>query len=309
MGPMFRSERPQDGRQRQFSQIGAEAIGPNNPYIDAEVILLMMRLIALCGLESPELKINSLGCDKDKTAFQQILKKALAGEKNRLCGHCAKRYERNALRIFDCKNGSCGLILRAAPKITECLCADCETYFQKVKEALDSVGILYTVNPFLVRGLDYYTGTVFEVTHKNLGSQDAVAAGGRYDNLIREIGGEATPACGFAIGVERLLLAAKEKIPAQDGKTDIFLALLGEEAQKIGFQILTALREKGVSAQADFEGKSLKAQMRFADRIKAKRTLIIGEEEIKNNKAILRDMENKRQKEIKLEDAANTHLW
>lgn len=309
IGPMFRNERPQAGRLRQFNQIGAEAIGSSSPYADAEIISLMMDLLKACGLTGAELKINSLGCETDKKAFEKALKKEFAGKVNALCEDCKKRYEKNILRIFDCKNEACRQLLRSAPKITECLCKDCLSGFDEVKKALDLSGIKYSVSPFLVRGLDYYTGVVFEVSHKNLGAQDAVAAGGRYDNLIGDIGGPKVPACGFAIGTERMLMAAKDKIEAREPAVEIFLIGLGREAQREVFKILGQLREKGIACQMGLDEKSLKSQMRFADRIKAKRVLIIGDSELKSGNALIRNMENKEQKEISLKDVADTHLW
>lgn len=309
IGPMFRNERPQAGRLRQFHQVGAEAIGSFSPYLDAEVISLMMKILKACGLDSTELKINTLGCAKDKKAFEQALKKALAGRLNCLCEDCVKRYERNILRVFDCKNESCRQILRAAPKIIDHLCPGCRNNFSQIKTMLASAGIKYIITPSLVRGLDYYTGAVFEVSHRNLGSQDAVAAGGRYDNLIEDMGGGMTPACGFAIGTDRLLIAAKDNIKAKKAGIDLFLIGLGDEAQKRVFSILTDLRNKGISCQMGLDEKSLKSQMRLADRVEAKRVLIIGDEELKKGRVVLRDMENKSQKEIRLEDVSNTHLW
>ncbi len=309
IGPMFRSERPQAGRNRQFYQIGVEAIGSASPYLDAEVICLLVKLLETNGLGETELKINTLGCAKDKKAFEAVLKKALSPQLSRLCEDCQKRYQDNILRILDCKNESCRLLIHSAPKITDHICSDCAAHFDKVKKALDSVNIKYTINPHLVRGLDYYTGTVFEAAHKALGSQDAVAAGGRYDNLIEEMGGTSTPACGFAVGMERLLLAANDKIVSETKRPEVFLVLLGEEARQKGFGILAELRNKAVSAHADFEDKSLKSQMRLADRIKAKKVLIIGEEELKNGAVILKDMETGQQKEINIKDVTDTHLW
>jgi histidyl-tRNA synthetase len=309
IGAMFRNERPQAGRLRQFHQIGAEAIGAFSPYMDAEVILLMMKILGACGLPDAELKINSLGCGRDKKAFENRLRKEFKADANALCADCKKRYEKNILRIFDCKNESCRRLLRGAPKITECLCEECAAHFDDVKAALDSAGIKYVLNPFLVRGLDYYTGVVFEVAHKNLGAQDAVAAGGRYDELIGQIGGPRIPACGFAIGVDRMLLAAKDVPAAADEKIEVFLIGLGREAQRKAFEILNELREKGVLSQMGFDDRSLKSQMRLADKLKAKRVLIIGEAELKSGLAQLRNMETKEQKEIKLKDAADTHLW
>lgn len=311
IGAMFRSERPQAGRNRQFYQIGVEAIGTASPYLDAEVVYLMMKLLEISGVLDAELKINSLGCAKDKKAFEQVLRKALAKQLACLCKDCVKRYKKNILRVFDCKNESCKQILHTMPKITEYLCSGCSGHFNKVKEALDSVKVKYVISPLLVRGLDYYTGTVFEVTHKELGSQDAVAAGGRYDNLVEDMGGNPTPACGFAIGLDRLLLALKDKIQigAKESEVGLFLIALGDEAQKMGFKLLNELRNKGISCQMGFDEKSLKSQMRFADKIKAKKVLIIGEDELKKESAILRDMEKKEQKEIRLKDVADTHLW
>lgn len=309
IGPMFRNERPQAGRLRQFHQAGAEAIGSLSPYLDVEIISLMMAILAACGLDSAELKINTLGCARDKKAFEQALKKALAGRLGSLCEDCRKRYEKNILRVFDCKNESCIQALRAAPKIIDHLCAGCRDHFDRIKTTLASAGIKYIATPSLVRGLDYYTGAVFEASHKNLGSQDAVAAGGRYDNLIEEMGGQKTPACGFAIGMDRLLIAARDSMKAQKPGIDLFLIALGDEAQKRVFSILADLRRKGISCQMGLDEKSLKSQMRFADRVTAKRVLIIGDEELKKGRAVLRDMENKSQKEIGLEDVSDTHLW
>jgi histidyl-tRNA synthetase len=311
IGPMFRNERPQAGRLRQFNQMGAELIGSASPYADAEIISLMMGLLEACGLTGAELNINSLGCEKDKKAFEKLLRKEFAPKANALCPDCKKRYEKNILRVFDCKNDSCRQLLRSAPKITECLCESCSSDFEEVKAALDSTGIKYSPSPFLVRGLDYYTGVVFEITHKNLGAQDAVAAGGRYDNLIGDIGGPRMPACGFAVGVERMLLAAQKTGQEAPKKTvtEIFLIGLGRQAQRETFKVLAQLRKKGVSCQMGLDDKSLKSQMRFADKIKARRVLIIGDSELKNGAALIRNMENKEQKEIRLSDVTDTHLW
>lgn len=308
IGPMFRSERPQAGRLRQFYQIGLEAIGSDSPYVDAEAVYIMLKILEAARLDGVDLKINSLGCKKDKKAFGEVLKKDLGIKIKSLCEDCGRRHETNVLRVFDCKNDSCKAVLKSAPKIIDHICPECRAHFDKVKEALGSVAVKYAVDPFLVRGLDYYTGTVFEATHKDLGSQDAVAAGGRYDDLIEEMGGKPTPACGFAIGLDRLLLAAKDKMGLEAQRPGIFLILLGDGAQKIGFKLLADLTNQGVSAQADFGGKSLKSQMRLADRIGAKKVLIIGDEELKKRSAVLRDMEKKEQKEISIDDVTDTHL-
>ena len=302
VGAMFRSERPQAGRNRQFHQIGAEAIGGESPYLDAEIITLMMRILAAAGLAQTTLKINSLGCEADKKAFGALLRDALAGTKNGLCPDCVIRYEKNILRIFDCKNETCREIVRAAPRITEHLCVDCITHFQAVQEALTSVNISYVIDPLLVRGLDYYSKTVFEVSCPGLGSQDAVAAGGRYNRLIEDLGGTPTPACGFALGVERVLMAAKDAGVPEEGSIDIFFVLLGDGAKKTAFAAITALRDRGMVCQMEADGKSLKSQMRLADRLKARHVVIIGDDELARSIAVVRNMNTRAQSEIALKD-------
>ncbi|MFH1848470.1 MAG: histidine--tRNA ligase [Candidatus Omnitrophota bacterium] len=298
-GPMFRSERPQAGRLRQFYQLGVEVIGSASPYADAEVMILMMELLQKLGLDGAELKLNSLGCADDKEKFNRLLKKELSGQKSALCKDCQARFDKNILRIFDCKNESCKRLLRAAPDMLEHICGGCRDHFDKVKEALSRQKVGFTVDPRLVRGLDYYTQTAFEVTHKNLGSQNAVGAGGRYDKLVRELGGPDAPACGFAVGLDRIALALDEnKKAAVKAAIKVFVVPLGGEAQAKGFSILQELRKQGIAAEMDYDARSLKAQMRRADKSGADYAVIIGEDELKKGAVIIRNMKDKSQREL-----------
>lgn len=298
MGPMFRAERPQAGRMRQFHQIGVEAIGSYSPYLDAEVIALLAALLDSFNITNYGIKLNTLGCVKDKEALSNGLRQAIGPRIKDFCEDCKNRYEKNILRILDCKNDACKNEIKKIFKGTkEYLCADCLTHFETVKKTLEGLKINYKVEPYLVRGLDYYTRTTFEVVHNKLGSQDAIGAGGRYDNLIADLGGAAKGAAGFAIGMERAIMALQE-VPEFDGGTKIYIATMGEEAYKLGFSLAMALREQGISAETDFEGKSLKAQMRAADKLGAKYVAIIGEDEIKNHSITLRNMGTKEQSVI-----------
>jgi histidyl-tRNA synthetase len=295
MGPMFRAERPQAGRMRQFHQIGVEAIGSYSPYLDAEVIALLAALLNSFNVTNYEIKVNSLGCSKDKAALSDGLRQAIGGRLNAFCDDCKVRYEKNILRVLDCKNDACKNEIKKIFKGTEeYLCTDCASHFDTVKKTLDFLKINYRIEPYLVRGLDYYTKTTFEVSHKKLGAQDAIGAGGRYDNLIEGLGGQPKGACGFAIGIERTVMALNEA-PELDGGLKIYLATMGEDAYKVAFSVAMALREQGISAEMDFEGKSLKAQMRAADRLGAKYVAIIGEDELKNHSITLRNMATKEQ--------------
>lgn len=298
MGPMFRAERPQAGRMRQFHQIGVEAIGSYSPYLDAEVIALLAVLLDSFSIINYEIKLNTLGCVKDKEALANGLRQMIGPRIKDFCDDCKVRYEKNILRVLDCKNDSCGNAVKKIFKGTgEFLCADCLTHFETVKKALDALKINYRVEPYMVRGLDYYTRTTFEVVHRKLGAQDAIGAGGRYDNLVADLGGTAKGACGFAIGMERTIMAL-EDMPEIDRGLSIYIATMGEEAYKLGLSLAMALREQGISADLDFEGKSLKAQMRAADKLGVKYVAIIGEDELKNHSIMLRNMGTKEQSAI-----------
>jgi len=300
-GPMFRAERPQKGRLRQFHHIGAEALGSNSPYLDSEIISLIKHILDALGISGYELKLNSLGCPEDKQKLSRILQDRLKDETEKLCPDCNERLNRNVFRVLDCKNENCKQVvsrLSLAPE--NYLCPECSEHFSAVKKNLDKLNINYTLSPHLVRGLDYYNRTIFEISHKDLGAQDALGAGGRYDNLIFELGGPKSGAVGFALGIERLLLVAGCR-PAAAGQTKVFVVTLGEEAKKEGFQVLDKLREADIASDMDYENKSLKGQMRKANDLKVKFTILIGDEELKKQSLLLKDMASGAQEEISLD--------
>jgi histidyl-tRNA synthetase len=300
IGPMFRYERPQKGRYRQFYQIDAEVFGVENPMVDAEVIVMLVRFLRRVGLEKLELQINTLGDRNCRPRYREELKKFLTNKSFQLCEDCQRRLQTNPLRIFDCKVETCQEAIADAPKVSDFVCSECQKHFDKVKEYLEMAGLEYILNPRMVRGLDYYTRTAFEVVSYQLGSQNAVTGGGRYDNLFQEIGGLEIPGIGFAVGMERLVsLLPKDKgfIPYPH----LFIAALGEEPFKEAYRIINQLHLDGIRAELDYEGKSLKSQMRRADKLKARYVLILGEDELKRGKAALRNMETKSQEEISID--------
>ncbi len=292
-GAMFRSERPQKGRQRQFHQVGVEELGTMSPCADAEVIHCLTSLLDRLGIKGYELKINNLGTFEDRKAFQKALFKYFTPLQASLCADCQRRLESNVLRLLDCKVGSCRKLAHDSPLLNDYLQPSSQSHYAQVCQLLDEAGILYTQDRFIVRGLDYYTKTVFEVSHANLGAQDAVAAGGRYDSLIETFGGSQGGAVGFAVGVERLLMLVEETASSADEyESACFIAVLGEVAFKEGLRLLFSLRKNQVKTAMDFESKSLKSQMRTADKIKSRFVIIIGEDEIKARKFNLKDMKN-----------------
>jgi len=302
MGPMFRSERPQAGRYRQFNQIGVEAIGSCSAYLDAEIIILLDNLLKELGLSGYSFNINSLGCKKDKSNIINILKKELQDSISELCDDCKVRYDTNVLRILDCKRDDCKKAVKSI-SIKGVLCQSCEEGFLSLQEILKSNGVEFTVMPTLVRGLDYYTGLVFEVSAGLLGAQDAIAAGGRYDNLVSDLGGPKQGAIGFALGLERviqLLLNTKTLAVVNEG-VSVFVVTMGEQAYQAGFDILYKLRCADISSDIDYQQKSLKAQMRYADKIKAGYVLMLGDDELKSGQAILKNMKDGSQLEIGLD--------
>lgn len=299
IGGMFRTERPQAGRQRQFYQIGVEVIGSENFYIDVEVIYLMKAYFDKLGLADYTIKINTLGCPKDKKSIKKELSKFLSKQINQLCKDCKVRFKKNILRIFDCKVEGCKAVLRSAPKIIDNICPHCHSHFESVKNTLELLKVPYTIDPYIVRGLDYYTKTTFEVTHPNLGSQDAIAAGGRYDNLVHETGGPRVGACGFALGQDRLIMALGP-LKRVGASLDLYIACLGQEPYKQGFKFCNELRLNNISAEIDYLNKSLKAQMRQANKRCAKYVSILGEDELEKGIIILRNMSNGQQREIKI---------
>lgn len=302
-GAMFRAERPQKGRLRQFHHIGCEAIGSLSPYIDAEVISLADRLLTNLGISGYEIRINSLGCPEDKKKLAHTLKEVLKDKVPGLCADCQERYQRNVLRILDCKNDECRKITQGLELSYGHLCPECNEHFEKVKKNLDDLKVKYKIVPYLVRGLDYYTRTVFEISHPDLGAQDAIGAGGRYDKLIKQLGGDDVPAIGFAFGVERLLLVGSSELGVRSPERKLtYIITLGDKATEEGFVLLDKLRKSGITADMDYLGKSLKGQMRRANSLSSRFAVIIGEDELKNGVVGLKDMVSGAQKEIKAQD-------
>lgn len=301
IGPMFRRERPQKGRLRQFHHIGCEAIGSREPEVDIEVISLADTLLKAYSIAGYKIRLNSLGCNKDKQGLSSILHKQLKNKLNELCGDCQVRFERNILRILDCKNEACRQVVAKLDINDKYLCADCRGHFTKVRAGLDYLDLKYELSPYLVRGLDYYTRTVFEISHDRLGAQDAICAGGRYDNLVSELGGPDVGAMGFAFGMERLLLVAKPPSDQATRKNLVYVVTLGDEAKLQGLRLLAELRNKGIAADTDYENKSLKGAMRKANDAGARYVLIIGEDELKKKTVTLKDMVSSQQKEVKTE--------
>jgi histidyl-tRNA synthetase len=302
MGPMFRYERPQKGRYRQFHQIGAEVTGVTNPRIDAQVLVMLCHFFAELGLTEPTLQINSLGCPECRPAYRTALKEFLRDRLERLCDDCRRRIGTNPLRVLDCKAAGCGEATVDAPSVLDHLCPGCDDHFAAVRRHLEVTETPYAVNSRMVRGLDYYTRTTFELVTGLLGSQSAVAAGGRYDGLIEELGGPRLPGIGFALGVERVaLLLAGEGLGR---RPDLFIAAHGEAAGDEAFRLMTLLQRQGFRVEIDYEGKSLKSQMRRADKFRARFTLIIGEDELVNGSGMLKAMDTGLQEETRL--AAST---
>ncbi len=302
IGAMFRAERPQAGRSRQFHQIGAEAIGSHAPAVDAEGLSLIALFFERAGLKEYTLHVNSLGCADDKKEIGVFLQSALEKKKEELCAECQERLSRNVFRILDCKKENCRRVVQALPPISEKLCRDCLDHFEAVKRLLSFFQIAFVISPHLVRGLDYYTRTTFEVTHPLLGAQDAIGAGGRYDGLVSELGGKPTGAFGFSIGFERLMLALEAQQPAGEtiaGDTlDVYVVTIGEKLFEEGRKLLQFLRRSGFSAVLDFEKRSLKAQMREANHLKARWVVLLGEDELKENKVTLKEMENGKEEKV-----------
>ena len=306
IGSMFRYDRPQAGRMREFHQFGIEALGEANPAVDAEVILLAMNLLEGLGLKDLELSINSVGCPKCRSKYRTMLQDFFRDKLDDLCEDCRSRFERSPLRILDCKKDSDKPYMVDAPKITDCLCDECAEHFGKLKELLTSAGVKFSHDPRLVRGLDYYTKTAFEIKYPPLGAQSAVAGGGRYDGLIEEMGGNPTPAVGFATGLERLLLALESQnlLPEKNRSVDAYVVALGDAAQAEGFKLLNNLRQQGLSAAMDFAGRSMKAQMKQANKLGARYSVILGDDEIAEGVVMLRSMEDSSQEKIPMADVA-----
>jgi len=304
-GPMFRRERPQAGRFRQFFQVGAELFGPDEPYSDAMIIQMLTLIIESVGITDQTLLLNSLGCSDCRPKFKSALVAFLKERKGSLCELCQERYEGNPLRVLDCKNEGCGKIVESAPTINEHLCPACVEHFSGVKEHLAVLNINYELRPKMVRGLDYYNRTVFEVIGKGLGAQNSVAGGGRYDSLVKDSGGPYIPAIGFAIGIERLLESAGDGIETKEAPPDISLVLLGDPARKEGFRLAGELRKAGLIVDFPYRDSGMKNQMSRANRMGAKFAMIIGEDEISKGICVLKNLSSGEQSEQPLDGAAD----
>jgi histidyl-tRNA synthetase len=305
VGPMFRAERPQKGRLRQFHHLGVEAIGSLSPMLDAEVILLAKEILEALEIDDFQIEINTLGCVQDRERLSSSLALMLKDRIRNLCMDCQERINRgNILRALDCKNENCRKIISEIDiNRNDYLCNACITHFEEVTKNLESVGVRYKENRYLVRGLDYYTRTVFEIVHSSLGSQDALGAGGRYDNLVEELGGSSTGAIGFAFGIERLAIVLEKKCKkVSDSGPEVYIISLDGEAKREGFKLLSYLRKNNIACEFDFENKSLKAQMREANNLGVKFVVILGEDELKSHTFSLKNMQNGTQKKVKKEE-------
>lgn len=310
LGPMFRRERPQKGRYRQFHQINVEAFGVDDPMLDAEMMHMLRVFLEKIGLSGVVLHINSLGCLQCRQEHKVRLQDYLEKHQETLCPDCRKRRHTNPLRTFDCKVERCQKVLEAAPHLLGSICEPCGIHFDQVKRYMEQLQTPYLINPRMVRGLDYYTRTAFEVITDQLGAQNAVGGGGRYNGLARDLGGPDIPGIGFAVGMERLILLLQQQREEARRMPKIFLAALGERGRAHAFLLAQELRAAGLEAEMDYEGKSLKSQMRRADKFGVSHVLILGEEEMDKGVAKLRNMADKSQGEIPLEDlpAAMKHL-
>ena len=308
-GPMFRAERPQAGRLRQFHQVGVEAIGATNPWLDAEVISLARDLLHALGVARLRLWLGSLGCADDKQRTAERLHQELASKTAQLCEDCQQRYQRNVFRILDCKQERCRAVAWGGRTARDLfvLCDACRSYHEQLLQALRQLQIPFDEDRAFIRGLDYYTRTVFECTAEGLGAQDAVGAGGRYDNLVADLGGPSVGAVGFAIGVERALLAAAHGAPATEpARAGVFVATLGEAARAAGGALAATLRARRVTALMDYEGKSLKGQLRTADKWRCRYAIILGEQELASGSATWKDLETSEQSQAPLDQVVET---
>ncbi len=316
IGPQFRKERPQAGRLRQFHQMGIEAVGASDPLLDVETISVAARIFDRIDLKGYKVKINSIGCQKCRPVFRNILKEKLREHEKALCDLCQSRLNRNVFRILDCKNEKCKTIGHQMPSISDYLCNECQSHAKTVREALLEIGIPYIVDAHLVRGLDYYTKTVYEITHSSLGARDAICAGGRYDNLVSDIGGPSIGSVGFAIGMEATILAlknvmAKNKSTYQEfpgASPLVYIISIGEETKKQCFYLLNLLRKSNLSADYDYEGRSPKAQMRMANKLGVKYAIVLGPDELARGDVKIKAMETSEEISLKQNEVLNWFL-
>lgn len=303
----YRYEKPQAGRLREFHQFGAECFGSQSPCVDGEIITLAHTVLTELGIDDVTLNINSIGCPDCRKKYNEALKDYFRPhiESGELCETCRGRFEKNPLRILDCKSPICGKIAESAPVLLDYICDECAQHFEKVKSYLDAVGINYVIDGTIVRGLDYYTKTVFEFKTSLGGAAGTVCGGGRYDGLIEELGGAATPAIGFAMGIERIILALTDngKMPQFDNLPDVYVANIGDDSDLFATVLTNKLRKAGLRAERDLCARSLKAQMKYANKIGAKYSIVIGEDEAKSNSAVLKNMNTKTETTVSLDSA------
>lgn len=307
IGRIFRCERPQAGRYREHTQLGVEAIGSPDPALDAEVISLAVQFYSGVGIEEFELRLNSIGCPECRPAMRTALVEFASGKRQSLCPACVARLDQNPLRLLDCKEQVCKQAMDDAPRMTDKLCPDCARHFGEVRSYLDAMGIGYVIDPRLVRGFDYYTRTAFEFVSGRLGAQNAIGGGGRYDDLVREIGGPQAPAVGFGLGLDRLILTIEAlgiDLPTAAG-VSVFVAGMGDGGHREAAMMAASLRRAGLSADMDYSGRSLKSQMKLADRLGARFVVILGDDEIDRGEATLRDMRTSEQTVVALGDLVN----
>lgn len=299
----FRYENKQKGRLREFHQFGVEVFGAEKPTMDAEVISLALTFLDSVGLKDLSVNINSIGCPKCRKAYSDALREYLRPHYDELCDTCKGRFTRNPLRIIDCKSEECQSIVKGAPSLLDYICDDCRAHFEEFKACLDGMGIKYTIDPGIVRGLDYYTKTVFEI----ISGDFTVCGGGRYDGLVEELGGKPSPAIGFGLGIERLLLRLEEtgvEIPA-DKPVKLYIAPLGENAVKAAQSIVYGLRKAGVSTETDHMGRALRASMKYADKLGAEYTVVLGDDELAAGEVKVKNMKTGEQTEVKLDALAD----
>ena len=302
--PCFRYEKPQSGRLRAFHQFGIEIFGTTNMIADAEVICLGYDFLHKMGIKDIQLRINNVGCPECRKKHREALRRFLEPVYDQLCNTCKDRYERNPMRILDCKSETCQSLVKDAPDMLDYLCDECRDAFEDVKKNLDAMGIAYTVDPRIVRGLDYYTKTAFEFVTESNGTQGTVCGGGRYDHLIEEIGGPPIPGVGFGLGIERLLMLMDEhgvEIP-QPEPLKAFIAVMGDDAKAFGLKLLRELRQKGVKAEMDTLARNIKGQFKYADRLGAKYTVVIGDNELAEGAVSIKEMATSQQRQVKLDD-------
>jgi histidyl-tRNA synthetase len=302
LGPMFRYEKPQKGRSRQFHQYGVEAIGSIDPALDVEVIDIAWALLDELGLSGLSLRLNSIGCTTDRHSYREVLQGHFGEKLDLLCTDCQRRYERNPLRILDCKNRTCQSLIEAAPGSADHLCAECADHFTAIRKHLDRLELSYTIDSRLVRGFDYYTRTVFELVSTDLGAQDALLGGGRYDGLVETLGGPAVPAVGFACGMERLILILQERQAQIDTITrpDLFIATLGDDSRPLAITLAQQLRRRDISLDIDYCSRSLRKQLTYANQIKAHHLIVIGHDELATRIGKIKDLDSGIEREISL---------